>query len=55
MNELPEKFQKRILRELSQLRKIPGKTTLTFEMNSDMSNNMNSLKVKKYTEEEERL
>ncbi len=55
MNELPEKFQKRILREVAQLRVLPGKTNLTFEINGDTSNNVNSIKIKKYTEEEVRL
>lgn len=55
MSELPQKFKQRILREVNDLCVVYGKQTLMFELNGDSSRNVSSIKIKKYSEEEERL
>ena len=55
MNEpVPERFWKRVMREFSVLPVTQGKVSLTFEMNCGTGGTINSMKVKRYIEDEER-
>lgn len=54
MTSLPEKYQKRVARELANLPVAQGKVCLTFEINCGTGGIVNSMKVKRYTEDEER-
>lgn len=54
MTSLPEKYMKRVLREFSSLPSVQGKIILTFEIGSGTGGVINTFKVKRFTEDEER-
>lgn len=51
---LPEKFLRRVQRELTQIPAVQGKTILTFEIGCGTGGIVNTFKVKRVTEDEER-
>ena len=51
---LPERFVKRILKELSVIPATQGKYCLTVEVNCGTGGVVNSMKVKRFMEDEER-
>jgi len=51
---LPEKYMKRVLAELSCLPHVQGKVSLTVEINCGTGGTVSSMKVKRFSEDEER-
>lgn len=51
---LPEKYMKRVLQEFSLVPKLQGKLILTFEISCGTGGTVNTFKVKRFTEDEER-
>lgn len=54
MNTLPEKYIKRVLREFSTVPVLQGKIVLTFEINCGTGGVINSFKIKRFIEDDER-
>lgn len=51
---LPERYLKRVLHEFTRILTTQGKTVLTFELNHGTGGVVNSMKVKRFMEDEER-
>lgn len=51
---LPDRFMKRVLREMAAIPKMQGKLILTFEISCGTGGTINTFKVKRFTEDEER-
>lgn len=54
MSTLPERFLKRVVDEFSRIPKVQGKVSFTFEVNCGTGGTINTMKVKRYYEDEER-